>query len=557
MSTAELSLSGLERLLEVTRRLAAPFELMTMLGAVAGAARELLQAERCSVWLHDAATGELVLKVASDIHDVRVTMGTGLVGACAAGRALINVSDCYADARFDPVVDRRTGFRTRCMLALPMVDHAGALVGVMQIINRAAGVFDAADERLAQALAAQCAVALQRVHMTQALLDGERMRQELEVARVVQMSTLPSLMPVLAGYDCFGLARPALMTGGDTFDLALHDAGLLVVLADATGHGVGPALSVTQMHAMLRMGLQLGAPLEALFMQLNNLLAQTLAEDRFITAFIGLLDAPTHTLHYLSAGQGPILHFHAASGQCTQHGPSCFPLGAMLLPAPRPAQHMLMQPGDVLVLLSDGIYEYANARGEAFGSERVEACLAAHQGQGMAVLAQALLAEVQCFAAGAVQEDDITLVLVKRDAAVLAIRLAREAASLPVLFAFTKHSCAQLGVAQAVGLRLDFVLEELFTNIVKYSGGSAPVALSLCLVGGALEVQLDDPDGQPFDPTQAPDADTSLPAAQRQPGGLGLHLIKRLVDTMEYTHDPASGRGRIRFRLQTTPPLEG
>ena len=103
--------------------------------------------------------------------------------------------DCYADPRFDPGVDRRSGYRTRCMLTLPLVDHKDVLVGVMQVLNKADGVFDADDEALATALAAQCAVALQRVRMTEALIEGEKMRQELEMARVVQMSTLPASMP--------------------------------------------------------------------------------------------------------------------------------------------------------------------------------------------------------------------------------------------------------------------------------------------------------------------------------------------------------------------------
>jgi phosphoserine phosphatase len=142
------------------------------------------------------------------------------------------------------------------------------------------------------------------------------MRQELEVARAVQMSTLPSVMPSVPGYDVFGMSRPASLTGGDTFDLAILEQGLLIVLGDATGHGIGPALSVTQMHAMLRMAFRLGADLETAFVQVNNQLAATISDDRFITAFIGLLDAQAHRVRFHSGGQAPILHYRAASGEC-------------------------------------------------------------------------------------------------------------------------------------------------------------------------------------------------------------------------------------------------
>jgi sigma-B regulation protein RsbU (phosphoserine phosphatase) len=411
-----LSAGDLQKVLDVTRALAAPFDLMTMLSEVTAAARQVLQAERASVWLHDALAEQLVLKVATDVQDIRIPLGTGMVGACARERRVINVPDCYADPRFDPSVDKRTGFRTRCALTLPLIDHKGGLVGVMQVLNRTGGAFDAADEELAGALAAQCAVALQRVKMLDALLEGERMKQELELARSVQMSSLPSVMPQVPGYDVFGMSRPATETGGDTFDLAQRDGLVLVVLGDATGHGIAPALSVTQMHAMLRMALRLGTDLEAACLQLNNLLAETMAEDRFITAFIGLLDPAEHAVRYASPGQGPIVHFHAATGECTTHAPTGFPLAAMPLVKSRPALKLALEPGDILVLLSDGIYEYCDSHGEQFGEQRVMDLVATWRHERMDALCERLLVGLQEFADGAPQEDDITVVLVKREA---------------------------------------------------------------------------------------------------------------------------------------------
>jgi phosphoserine phosphatase RsbU/P len=231
------------------------------------------------------------------------------------------------------------------------------------------------------------------------------------------MSTLPATMPALADYDVHGRFVPADLTGGDTFDLAALEQGLLVVLGDATGHGIAPALSVTQMHAMLRMAFRLGADLETAFTQVNNLLAETLAADRFITAFVGLLDPLAHSIRYLSGGQGPILHFHAASAQCTRHKPTGFPLGAMRLAASRPAASLALQPGDVLLLLSDGIFEYHDAAQRQFGEDRVERIVAEHHGRSMAELSAILFDAVRDFAQGAPQEDDMTIVLVKREAA--------------------------------------------------------------------------------------------------------------------------------------------
>ena len=418
--TRALSARDLEPILAVAAKLAAPFDLTTMLAEVVDAAMRVLKAERATVWLYDRDADELVLRVSADLRNVRVPAGAGIVGTCARTRKVINVPDCYADARFDPTIDRRTGFRTRCMLTLPLIGHDDELVGVMQVLNRVEGAFDATDERISAVLAAQCAVALQRVRMMESLLEGEKLRQQLEIARTVQMGTLPNVMPAVAGYDLHGISRPADQTGGDTFDLADVGQGLLVVLADATGHGIGPALSVTQMQAMLRMAFRLGADLDTTFLNVNNQLADTLPGDRFVTAFIGLLDADRHHIRFHSGGQGPILHFHGATGEWARYRPTTFPLAAMAVASVAGAVTLPIGPGDILALISDGIYEYADDTGALFGEDRVRDVLAANREGSMAAASEALFAAVKAFARGAPQDDDMTVVLVKRSRIVTA-----------------------------------------------------------------------------------------------------------------------------------------
>ncbi len=411
---SRLSRADLETILAVTRALAAPFDLSTMLAEVTAAARRVLRAERSSVWLLDEAAGELVMEVSSDVRLVRIPVGRGLAGACVRERQTINVPDCYADPRFDTSVDRASGYRTRCSLTLPLIDHRNELIGVMQVLNRDDGVFDTDDQALAEALAAQCAVALSRVRMIEDLVEGERMKRELDLARVVQMSTLPSTLPTIDGYDMHATFLPAEATGGDTYDLSAIDEGLLVVLGDATGHGIAPALSVTQMQAMLRMAFRLGAGLESAFREVNDRLAETLPDSRFITAFVGVLDPLAHRLRFLSAGQAPIVLHRAATGRCEIHGPTSFPLGAMPIARLKPAVELTFAPGDLLALLSDGVYEFENTRGEQFGRARVEALLCARSGDRVADVAAAVLEALGAFAHGAPQADDLTMVLLGR-----------------------------------------------------------------------------------------------------------------------------------------------
>ena len=175
-------------------------------------------------------------------------------------------------------------------------------------------------------------------------------------------------------------------------------------------------------------------------MQVNNQLASTLADDRFITAFIGLLDVGAHRMRFHSGGQAPILHFQAATGDCARHDPTSFPLAAMPLTKLRPAVELDLPPGDILVLLSDGIYEYHDASGEQFGERRVEEIVRASHGKPMAELSALLLDAVRAFARGAPQEDDITIVLVKRAGARRSTRaFPRSFDSLEAIFAFTRE----------------------------------------------------------------------------------------------------------------------
>ena len=538
-------------LLKVAIHLSESSDLITMLTEVVNAAKQVLHADASSVWLYDVTTDELVLHVAKDLEPVRVPAGTGFVGTCARERQIINVPDCYADPRFNREIDKRSDYRTRCMLTLPLVDHKDALVGVLQVLNKANGVFDSSDEALAAGLAAHCAIALQRARMTETIIDGERMRQQLEMARVVQMSTLPAIMPTVQGYDVFGTFRPADLTGGDTFDLALFDQGMLVVLADATGHGIAPALHVTQMHAMLRMAFRMGADLETAFLQVNNQLAENLPDDRFITAFIGILDVARHRLRFQSAGQAPILFYKAQSGRCEQHSPTSFPLAAMPISRLKPTTELEMAPGDILVLLSDGIYEYHNRHDEQFGEQRVVEIIARNREKSMTELSSILLDAVSVFADGAPQEDDITVVLVKRaPVAGMAQRaFERRIDELGLIFAFTAEFFERNRIDLSMLQVVDFTIEELFTNMVKYSRMSnSAVDVRLTPIAGGVEVDLTDHDVDLFDVTSAPDVDVNRPIDERTPGGLGLHLIRRMVDSIEYQYDAERRQSRTTFR---------
>jgi anti-sigma regulatory factor (Ser/Thr protein kinase) len=208
-----------------------------------------------------------------------------------------------------------------------------------------------------------------------------------------------------------------------------------------------------------------------------------------------------------------------------------------------------MRPGDILLLVSDGVYEYRDPDGAAYGESRIEAIARTHGSRPMAELAARILADLGEFARGAPQQDDVTLLLLARVPEPAVRRIARRVDALPELVGFTAAFFAEHRVEPALLGPVDFAIEEIFTNMVKYGRpGGAEVQVALARVPAGVEVVLTDYDVDAFDPTQAPDADVTLPIERRTPGGLGIHLTRRLVEGLEYRYDPARREVRIAFR---------
>lgn len=406
---------ALRRVLEVTRKLAAPFDLDTMLTEVVDVSRNILDADRGTVFLYDEDTDELVVRVATELGSIRIPANKGIVGESAQSKKLINVPDCYADERFNRDIDKQTGYRSRCMLTIPLVGFENSLVGVLQILNKNSGTFDEQDEFIALALAAQAAVVLHRAKITEQIIESEKLDREIAVARDVQIGTLPKQMPTIEGYGFAGAFSPTDQTGGDLYDFVpIDDERLFLLMGDATGHGIGPALSATQVRAMLRVAIRLEASLDDAFVHINDQLCDDLPDDRFVTGFFGLLDASRHTVRFHSGGQGPIMHYHARSRTYDWHPATTFPLGYMPQTELADSLELELEPGDILGLISDGIYEYENEDGEQFGQEGVAKVIDSLPDGDAEQIVAGILQGVRHHGGSVPQADDITIVLARR-----------------------------------------------------------------------------------------------------------------------------------------------
>ncbi len=255
-----------------------------------------------------------------------------------------------------------------------------------------------------------------------------KLERDLQVARRIQQDTLPERIPAVPGFDIDAWNEPADETGGDTYDVigcrrvpgesgprivATDAERAVLLLADASGHGIGPALSVTQVRAMLRMAVRVGENLPAIVRHLNAQFCADLTEGRFIAAWVGELDAGARTLTSFSCGQGPLLYYRAASGACETLETDTVPLGCLDDLAVVPRDPIRMEPGDVFAVLSDGVIDSESATGERFGTRRVIDVVTSGCGGSAAELTAALRRALAAFTGGAPPADDRTAVFIK------------------------------------------------------------------------------------------------------------------------------------------------
>ena len=407
----------LHKVLEITRSMVATEDLDALLSLIVECGMELLEAERATVFLYDSDSDELVSRIAAGADEIRIPAGSGIAGAAAKSGDVVNVPDAYADERFNPDIDRQTGFRTRNILSVPMRGYDGSLVGVLQVLNRrgddhaqASGDYQIT---LAETLAAQAGVAIQRANLIDHYLRKQEMERAMRIAQDIQRDLLPKCAPTIEGFAVAGFSEPADETGGDTYDfMSLADGRWMFLVADATGHGIGPAIVIAETRAMLRAICHHAADVSSILRTTNALLAADLDGGRFVTCFLGLLDPEHSALTYASAGHGPLLFYDRNADAFQQVSATSLPLAVLEETDYAETVTHEFHTGDFAAIITDGFFEAANAAGEEFGIERVCDVLRLGRDQPPDVMIQMLHVAVCEFAAGHPQADDLTAVII-------------------------------------------------------------------------------------------------------------------------------------------------
>ena len=241
----------------------------------------------------------------------------------------------------------------------------------------------------------------------------ERVTRELDRAHQIQRLLLPKADPAIAGFDIAGWSKAAGATGGDFYDyFDLTGGHLGLVLADVMGHGLASSLLACECRALVRALASTPAPLETIVARTNEILHADLHGENFITMFIGDLDPSSGALRYVSAGQ-PLI-FCRSDGTCQAAEVTTRPLGVFPAIDSEPGRTLTMEPGDVLVLATDGFNEWSNRWGEQFGVKRLMHAVERSRQSPAADVIASLLDAVMTFADGTQQEDDLTALVVRR-----------------------------------------------------------------------------------------------------------------------------------------------
>ena len=371
-------------------------------------------------------------------------------------------------------------------------------------------------------------------------IKKDKMDNELRIARGIQMSMLPRAVtpfPDRKDLDLTAAIEPAKEVSGDLYDYFIRDDKLFFCIGDVSGKGVPASLVMAVTRSLFRtVSTHENSPAYILA-SMNESMVDMNDSNMFVTFFCGVLDLATGKLHYCNAGHNPpfVLSREIAELEVEPN----LPLGIMAEMS-FPEQETVLSAGNTLFLYTDGLTEAENEKCELFGEERAKAALST---EASAVEnRERIYDSVGAFVGKAERSDDLTLLIIRYlgpDASYAAKRhmtLPNDIRQIPKLSEFILSIAEEKHLSQGLAMSLNLALEEAVTNVMMYAypkGTIGYVTIDALLEDDSLEFIISD-SGKPFDPTAAPEVDIEKSLEDRPIGGLGIHLVKRIMDEVRY-----------------------
>ena len=342
----------------------------------------------------------------ADLQELRLKMGEGLIGHVAVSGKPYIARDVRNDPRY---INARA--RTRSEMVAPIISNE-EVIGVFDLESYELDAYSEDDLEVLMLLALQVAIIIDKVMLHEQLIEKQRLETQLEVARQVQLELLPPRDPQLEGFDISAYNFPTEEVSGDYYDwVRVYDDQIGVVIADVAGKGVPAALLMAFLRASLRAASHIGYAPHISMSKVNYLLWESIERNQFVTAFYGILDATNRTLAYSNAGHNPPLLIDV-DGKTRFEERGGVPLG-MFRDSRYYEYFATIEPGQMLVLYTDGVTEAMNPSGEEYGGQRLVA--AALRGRHLSAreLIDFIHRDVIDWTGGLGAHDDVTFFIIK------------------------------------------------------------------------------------------------------------------------------------------------
>ncbi len=376
-------------------------------------------------------------------------------------------------------------------------------------------------------------------NLTDVTAEKERIGTELNVATKIQASMLPCIFPAFPGrdeFDIYASMTPAKEVGGDFYDFFLvDDDHLAMVMADVSGKGVPAALFMVIAKTLIKNSTQTGISPKAVLERVNNQLCETNEAEMFVTVWLGVLEISSGKMICANAGHEYPAIARKNGGFELIHDKHGFVLAGMAGARYREYE-IQMNEGDRLFVYTDGVAEATDAHNELFGTDRMLAALNetldADSEQRLIIVKN----HVDSFVGSAPQFDDITM---------LAFEMKKLSGSNKKMFEtnpkedgvdkvteFVESYLEENEVSMKVVMQMNIAIDEIYSNIQRYSGASK-AKVECEITERAIMLRFTD-NGKAYDPTEQKEPDITLSAEEREIGGLGIFMVKKSMDKVEY-----------------------
>lgn len=369
--------------------------------------------------------------------------------------------------------------------------------------------------------------------------NNERIESELRIAHAIQMEMLPKnflTFPESKDLSLSAKLIPAKEVGGDLYDFFIENEKLYFIIGDVSGKGVPASLVMAVTCKLFRATSKHFTKPEQIIESLNDSLSDGNESNMFCTAFLGILDMKTGELEYCNAGHNAPLLISPGGTVLEMPVEPNLPLG-LLSGFEFHGQRMTIEKGTMIYLFTDGVNEAENKEKKQYGDPRLAAILKKMSSFGPAVIVNETYNDVKRFADDADQSDDITIMCIKiTNNMEKTLILNNDISEIKRLGEFIEEVGEEFSLAPDITFNLNLVLEEAVVNVINYAYPKEEhetIYLSATLLEGSVVFILTDT-GKEFDPTAVPEADVTLSADEREIGGLGIFLIRQIMNEVRY-----------------------